>query len=94
MVFESVRTDRGCVSYLIGCTRTSAAIVVDPELSQVDRYLAIAAQQGLRIRYLLDTHTHADHFSGVRPARAAPRGALRHAPALARAVRRPPGRGR
>ena len=67
MVFESVRTDRGCVSYLIGCTRTSAAVVVDPELSQVDRYLAIAAQQGLRIRYLLDTHTHADHFSGVRP---------------------------
>jgi glyoxylase-like metal-dependent hydrolase (beta-lactamase superfamily II) len=67
VVFESVRTDRGCVSYLIGCTRTSAAIVVDPELSQVDRYLAIAAQQGLRIRYLLDTHTHADHFSGVCP---------------------------
>jgi glyoxylase-like metal-dependent hydrolase (beta-lactamase superfamily II) len=67
MVFESVRTDRGCVSYLVGCTRTSAAIVVDPELSQVDRYQALAAQQGLRIRYLLDTHTHADHFSGVRP---------------------------
>jgi glyoxylase-like metal-dependent hydrolase (beta-lactamase superfamily II) len=67
MVFESVHTDRGCVSYLVGCTRTSAAIVVDPELSQVDRYLALAAQQGLRIRYLLDTHTHADHFSGARP---------------------------
>jgi len=67
VVFESVRTDRGCVSYLIGCTRASAAILVDPELSQVDRYLAIAAQQGLRIRYLLDTHTHADHFSGVLP---------------------------
>jgi glyoxylase-like metal-dependent hydrolase (beta-lactamase superfamily II) len=67
MVFEVVRTDRGCVSYLVGCTRTSAAIVVDPELSQVDRYQALAAQQGLRIRYLLDTHTHADHFSGVRP---------------------------
>jgi glyoxylase-like metal-dependent hydrolase (beta-lactamase superfamily II) len=66
MVFESVRTDRGCVSYLVGCTRTSAAVVVDPELSQVDRYQALAAQQGLHIRYLLDTHTHADHFSGVR----------------------------
>ncbi len=67
MIFESVRTDRGCVSYLIGCARSNAAIVVDPELSQLDRYLALAAQQGLRIRYLLDTHTHADHFSGVRP---------------------------
>jgi glyoxylase-like metal-dependent hydrolase (beta-lactamase superfamily II) len=67
VVFESVRTEQGCVSYLIGCARSSAAIVVDPELSQIDRYLAIAARQGLRIRYLLDTHTHADHFSGVRP---------------------------
>jgi glyoxylase-like metal-dependent hydrolase (beta-lactamase superfamily II) len=67
MLFESVRTERGCTSYLIGCERTSAAIVVDPELTQVDRYLALAAQQGLRVRYLLDTHTHADHFSGVRP---------------------------
>ena len=67
MIFESVRTDRGCTSYLVGCPRTSAAIVIDPELSQVDRYLALAAQQGLHVRYLLDTHTHADHFSGVRP---------------------------
>jgi glyoxylase-like metal-dependent hydrolase (beta-lactamase superfamily II)/rhodanese-related sulfurtransferase len=67
VVFESVRTEQGCVSYLIGCERSSAAIVVDPDLSQVDRYLALAARHGVRIRYLLDTHTHADHFSGVRP---------------------------
>jgi glyoxylase-like metal-dependent hydrolase (beta-lactamase superfamily II) len=66
VVFEAVRTERGCVSYLLGCPRTRAAVAVDPELSQADRYLALAAQQGLRIRYLLDTHTHADHFSAVR----------------------------
>jgi glyoxylase-like metal-dependent hydrolase (beta-lactamase superfamily II)/rhodanese-related sulfurtransferase len=67
VLFESLRTEQGCVSYLIGCPRSRAAVVVDPELSQLDRYLALTAQQGLRIRYLLDTHTHADHFSGVRP---------------------------
>ena len=66
MILEPVRTDRGCTSYLIGCEKTSAALVIDPELAHADRYLALAAQRGLRLRYLLDTHTHADHFSGVR----------------------------
>jgi glyoxylase-like metal-dependent hydrolase (beta-lactamase superfamily II) len=64
MLFEVVRTG-GCVSYLVGCERSCGAIVVDPELSQKDRYLALAAANGLRIHYVLDTHTHADHFSGV-----------------------------
>ena len=64
MFFEIVRTG-GCISYLVGCERSCGAIVVDPELSQKDRYLALAAANGLRIHYVLDTHTHADHFSGV-----------------------------
>ena len=65
MHFEAIRSERGCVSYLIGCEKTRAAIVVDPTDEQIDRYLALAASHGLRIRYLLDTHTHADHFSAV-----------------------------
>jgi glyoxylase-like metal-dependent hydrolase (beta-lactamase superfamily II)/rhodanese-related sulfurtransferase len=65
MIFEQVRSG-GCLSYVIGCEDTRAAVVVDPELGQADRYLALAAEKGLRIRYLLDTHTHADHFTGAR----------------------------
>ena len=69
MYFETIRSDRGCVSYLIGCEKTCSAIVVDPLDDQVDRYLAQTASRGMRIRYLLDTHTHADHFSAVRDLR-------------------------
>src|SRR5262247_1042695 len=65
MIFEQVATG-GCQSYVIGCEDTCAAAVVDPEATQLDRYLALAARHGLRIRYLIDTHTHADHFSGSR----------------------------
>ena len=65
MVFEQIATG-GCRSYLVGCGDTCAAVVIDPELSQVDRYLALANQHGLRIRHLIDTHTHADHFSATR----------------------------
>jgi len=42
------------------------AALIDPELSQMERYQALAAQHGVRIRYLIDTHTHADHFSATR----------------------------
>lgn len=65
MIFEQIATG-GCRSYLIACGDTCAAALIDPEASQIDRYLALAAHHGLRIRYLIDTHTHADHFSAGR----------------------------
>ena len=65
MIFEQVVTG-GCQSYLVGCTETCAAALIDPEMTQIDHYVALAARDGLRIRYLIDTHTHADHFSATR----------------------------
>jgi glyoxylase-like metal-dependent hydrolase (beta-lactamase superfamily II)/rhodanese-related sulfurtransferase len=64
MLFETV-TSGGCRSYMVGCEKTCAAALIDPELSQIDRYIALTAKDGLRIRYLVDTHTHADHFSAT-----------------------------
>jgi glyoxylase-like metal-dependent hydrolase (beta-lactamase superfamily II)/rhodanese-related sulfurtransferase len=66
MIFEPVAIERGCRSYLVGCPDTCQAAVIDPEISQIDRYLALATRGGLRIRYVIDTHTHADHFSASR----------------------------
>src|SRR5262245_38391012 len=65
MIFEQIRYG-GCLSYLVGCPETRSALAVDPELAGVDHYVALAAEKGLRIRYVLDTHTHADHFTGTR----------------------------
>ena len=65
MIFEQVATG-GCQSYLVGCPDTCAGALIDPETSQVDRYLGLAARDGLRIRFVIDTHTHADHFSASR----------------------------
>lgn len=65
MIFEQIATG-GCQSYLVGCEETSSAALVDPEISQIDHYIALANQDGLRIRYLIDTHTHADHFSATK----------------------------
>ena len=65
MIFEQIATG-GCQSYLVGCADTSVAALIDPELSQIDHYLALAARDGLRVHYVIDTHTHADHFSATR----------------------------
>jgi glyoxylase-like metal-dependent hydrolase (beta-lactamase superfamily II)/rhodanese-related sulfurtransferase len=65
MIFEQVPTG-GCQSYLLGCADSLSAALIDPEISQIDRYRALAARHGLHIRYVIDTHTHADHFSAAK----------------------------
>jgi glyoxylase-like metal-dependent hydrolase (beta-lactamase superfamily II) len=40
-------------------------VLIDPDINQLDRYLGLAARDGLHVRYLVDTHTHADHFSAT-----------------------------
>lgn len=59
-VIQIRRTGKGCLSYVIG-SRGEAA-VVDPSLSP-DLYIETAARRGWRIRYVLETHIHADHLS-------------------------------
>lgn len=56
----------GCLahaSYLVGSDGVAA--VVDPQ-RDVDQYIDDAAKQGLEIRYVLETHLHADFVSGHR----------------------------
>jgi len=52
-------------AYLVGCDRTKTAVLIDPACD-IDRYLAIAAAEGLRIVAVAETHVHADFVSGVR----------------------------
>lgn len=66
MFFALFRDGEGCKSYIVGCEETCAAAVIDPALDLVDRYVGEIAKHGLRVRYIIDTHTHADHFSGAR----------------------------
>jgi glyoxylase-like metal-dependent hydrolase (beta-lactamase superfamily II)/rhodanese-related sulfurtransferase len=65
MIFEEIRSG-GCCSYVVACGDTCAGVVIDAELSQVDRTLALVGRAGVRLHYVVDTHTHADHFSASR----------------------------
>jgi hydroxyacylglutathione hydrolase len=52
-------------SYLIGCQQTDEAIVIDAN-RDVEQYIEAAAQEGLRITHVTETHIHADYVSGSR----------------------------
>lgn len=51
-------------AYLIGCQKTKEALVIDPE-RDIDVYLAAAAEEGLTITRVAETHIHADFLSGA-----------------------------
>lgn len=76
MLFRQIVDDRlAQYAYLVACQRTKEALLVDPE-RDVDRYLEIAAREGVRIVAVTETHIHADFLSGAREL-AARDGALR-----------------
>ena len=62
---QFLHSDPVAASYLFGCGGRAAAAVVDP-LGDVAPYLSTAEATGTRIRYVIDTHLHADHVSAGR----------------------------
>lgn len=52
-------------SYMVGCQRAKVAIVVDPG-RDIDQYLDMAKQEGVKLIAVAETHIHADYVSGAR----------------------------
>lgn len=71
MYFKQIQTPGlGCFSYVLGCPAKGVCAVVDPK-RDIDCYLEIARDDGMRIAAILETHVHADHVSGGQELRAA-----------------------
>jgi glyoxylase-like metal-dependent hydrolase (beta-lactamase superfamily II) len=62
---QYLHTDPVAASYLFGCGGRAVGAVVDP-VGDIAPYLATAEATGLKLRYVADTHLHADHISGGR----------------------------
>ena len=52
-------------SYLIGAMDTGEAVVIDANRN-IDQYLRAAADEGVRLTHVTETHIHADYLSGSR----------------------------
>lgn len=66
MFFRQLATREATLSYLFGCGSCHVAVVVDPVLGDEDWFIAEAAKQDVKITHVIDTHVHADHYSGGR----------------------------
>src|SRR2546421_8127772 len=52
-------------SYLLASRRGGEALIIDPVLEKVDRYLQLVNELDLRLVKAVDTHLHADHVTGL-----------------------------
>src|SRR5947199_7628508 len=52
-------------SYLIASRRGGEALIIDPVLEKVDRYLKLVDELELKLVKAVDTHLHADHITGL-----------------------------
>ena len=61
-LFDSVS---GTYSYLLASRLGGEALIIDPVLEKVDRYLQLVRELDLKLVKAVDTHLHADHITGL-----------------------------
>ena len=61
-LFDSVS---GTYTYLLASRRGGEALIIDPVLDKVDRYLQLVRELDLKLVKAVDTHLHADHITGL-----------------------------
>lgn len=52
-------------TYLVWDAKTREAILIDPVLETVERDIKLITELGVELKYVLDTHIHADHITGA-----------------------------
>ena len=55
----------GTYSYLLASRRGGEALIIDPVLEKVGRYIELLNELDLRLLKAIDTHLHADHVTGL-----------------------------
>ena len=61
-LFDSVS---GTYSYILASRHGGEALIIDPVLEKVDRYIQLMNELDLRLVKAVDTHLHADHITGL-----------------------------
>jgi hydroxyacylglutathione hydrolase len=64
MFFRQRAAENATLSYYFGCTGIGKSVAVDVVAGDEDWFIAEAARVGVPISYVIDTHVHADHYSG------------------------------
>src|SRR6266568_7046733 len=66
MIFRQLfDSTSGTYTYLLASRRGGEALIIDPVLEKVDRYIQLVNELDLRLVKAVDTHLHADHVTGL-----------------------------
>jgi len=66
MFFKQLATKEASLSYFFGCAGQGKAVAIDVVAGDEDWFIAEAERAQVRITHVIDTHVHADHYSGGR----------------------------
>jgi sulfur dioxygenase len=58
-------TQSSTFTYVLADALTGEAAIIDPVDTHLDAYLELFAHEGLKLRYVLETHAHADHITSA-----------------------------
>jgi sulfur dioxygenase len=66
MIFRQLFDQASCTyTYLLASRKGGEALIIDPVLDKVDRYLQLVRELDLKLVKAVDTHIHADHITGL-----------------------------
>ncbi len=66
MIFRQLFDSVSCTyTYLLASRQGSEALIIDPVIEKIDRYLKLLDELELRLVKALDTHVHADHITAL-----------------------------
>lgn len=64
MIFHQLfEKETSTYTYLLADSETREAVLLDPVIEMVDRDLGLIKDLNLNLKYILDTHVHADHIT-------------------------------
>ncbi|MGD8785628.1 MAG: MBL fold metallo-hydrolase [Thioalkalispiraceae bacterium] len=66
MFFKQLATKEASLSYLFGCGSLGKAVAVDVVAGDEDWFMEQAKAQNVTMTHVIETHVHADHYSGGR----------------------------
>jgi glyoxylase-like metal-dependent hydrolase (beta-lactamase superfamily II)/rhodanese-related sulfurtransferase len=67
MIFKQIRSKdgTGTLSYILADDKTKNGVVIDPNIEDLQTILYTVEESDIKLKYVIDTHTHADHISAA-----------------------------
>lgn len=63
LFYQLFEKDTSTYTYLLADRETKEAVIIDPVIETIERDLHLVQELGLKLKYTLDTHIHADHVT-------------------------------